>query len=142
MQKLLNKIHLGDCLELMRQMPDKCVDLVLTDPPYGTTNLEWDKIENLLPIFYEINRVSKNMVMTSSLKLAIMIIPHFQKWFKYEIIWDKVMVSNVANAKIQPLRSHELILVFGGDYYPVKTGLSSKPFGKKHQLLRSILLEI
>ena len=119
-----------DCLLGMKELPDKCVDLILTDPPYGTTNLEWDTLNQLPNMLIEMNRISKAQILFCSVKSLYEIGSNLE--FKYEMVWDKVTVSNIANAKKQPLRSHELIALCGKlEYYPLKTGKSLKPFSDK-----------
>ena len=102
-------IYHGDCREVLPELEP--VDLVLTDPPYGTTNLEWDVLDDFNSILFEIHRVSKAQILFCSVK-SLEHISHNLK-FKYEMVWDKVTVSNIGNAKHQPLRSHELIALCG-----------------------------
>ena len=117
----------GDCLELMKQIPDGSVDMVLTDPPYGTTALEWDKIIPFESLWFELERV-----ITENGVIALMANQPFTthlassnlKLFKYEWIWEKNFSTNFFHAKRQPLRKHESILIFykkSGKYYPQKT---------------------
>lgn len=108
LKPLLNKIHLGDCLEFMRELPDKCVDLVLTDPPYGIdyggqlkgkgdgkggsdkygwksyNSPDWDKERPSYKVFKEIQRVSKNQIIWGGNYFADLL-PPSQGW----IFWDK-----------------------------------------------------
>lgn len=111
----LNKIHNIDCLEYMRTLPDKCIDLVLTDPPYGTTSNEWD---NVVDFWSEVKRISKGgQVIFSSQPYTTDLINSNRKEFKHTWIWNKGMTGNFAIAKYQPLKIHEEICVFGNVVY-------------------------
>lgn len=105
----------GDCLELMKDIPDKSVDMILTDLPYGTTQCKWDTIIPFEPLWQQYNRVIKDngaIVLfgtepfSSHLRLSNL------KKYKYDWIWDKVKGTGFLNAKKQPMRNHELISVF------------------------------
>lgn len=118
------QLYQGDCLELMKNIPDKSVDLVLTDPPYGTTACKWDSVIPLEPMWKELKRITKpNSVIvlfgqepfSSVLRLSNI------KEYKYDWIWDKVKPGAFATAKYAPLKQHELISVFyekSGSYNP------------------------
>jgi site-specific DNA-methyltransferase (adenine-specific) len=104
-----------DCLELLKELPDGCVDLMLQDPPYGTTACDWDKVPNLAEMWMEWERVLKPngaWIFTASQPFASELIVSRKGFFKYEIIWDKISKGDVINAKNKPLRQHENILVF------------------------------
>jgi site-specific DNA-methyltransferase (adenine-specific) len=105
----------GDCLELMKNIPDGSVDMVLTDPPYGTTACKWDSVIPFEPMWEQLKRVTKNngaIVMTASQPFTSALVMSNPKMFKYEWIWDKVSVVGFANAKKMPLRNVESVLVF------------------------------
>lgn len=104
-----------DCLEGMKEIPDKSVDMILCDLPYGTTACKWDTIIPFEPLWEQYERVIKDngaIVLfgtepfSSSLRLSNL------KWFKYDWIWDKVSVVGFVNAKRMPLRSIENISIF------------------------------
>lgn len=110
-----NKIICGDCLEVMKGWPDNCVDLVLTDPPYGTTACKWDTIIPLEPMWELLKRLTKlngAIVMMASQPFTTVLIDSNMKMFKYEWIFDKKRISNPLNAKRQPLKQHENVVVF------------------------------
>ena len=109
-----NTIILGDCLEVMKQIPDKSIDLCLSDPPYGTTACEWDKVVSFNELWKEIKRVTKNdfAIMTASQPFTTDLINSNRNNFKYEWIWHKNLGGGFALAKKQPLKRHENILVF------------------------------
>ena len=110
------KLMQGDCLERMKEIPDGSVDMVLTDPPYGTTACKWDSVIPLEPMWAQLKRVIKPkgaIVMTASQPFTTALISSNMKMFKYCWVWDKVKPSSGLHAKRQPLRQHEDIVVFG-----------------------------
>jgi len=109
-------LMLGDCLERMKEIPDGSIDMILTDPPYGTTACKWDSIIPLEPMWEQLKRVIKPngaIVMTASQPFTTTLISSNMKMFKYCWVWDKVKPSTGLHAKIMPLRSTEDIVVFG-----------------------------
>lgn len=105
----------GDCLELMNNIPDKSVNMILCDLPYGTTQCSWDNIIPFEPLWEQYNRVIKgNGVIclfgsepfSSSLRLSNL------KAYKYDWIWEKSKATGFLNAKKQPLRAYENICIF------------------------------
>lgn len=112
----INKIHLGDCLELMKLIPDKSIDMILCDLPYWTTACKWDTIIPFEPLWEQYKRIIKDngaIVLTASQPFTSKLILSNLDWFKYELIWDKDLCKNPGLAKIRPLPSFENILVFG-----------------------------
>ena len=112
----LNKIYNEDCLEGMKRIPDGSVDMILCDLPYGTTACKWDTIIPFEPLWEQYERVVKDngaIVLTASQPFTSTLVMSNLRWFKYALVWDKVNASSGLHAKIQPLRSHEEILVFG-----------------------------
>jgi len=124
-----NKLWLmqGDCLERMKEIPDGSVDMILTDPPYGTTACKWDSIIPLEPMWEQLKRVVKPsgaIVMTASQPFTTKLISSNMDMFKYCWVWEKTRASNPQLAKIQPLKAHEDICVFATGktmYNPQKT---------------------
>lgn len=111
-----NKIYNMDCLNMMQRMDNSCVDLVLTDMPYGTTACNWDKVPDLEKLWIELKRIGKNncaYVFTSTQPFTTDLINSNRSWFKYDWVWDKHIPRNFINAKIMPMQKHESILVFG-----------------------------
>ena len=105
----------GDCLERMKEIPDGSVDLILTDPPYGTTACKWDSVIPLEPMWEQLKRIIKPngaIVMTASQPFTSVLVASNLKMFKYEWIWEKAVGSNFAALKYQPTKEHENILVF------------------------------
>ena len=117
----------GDCLERMKELPDMCVDLILTDPPYGTTACKWDSVIPLKPMWEQLERIIKPkgaIVLNASQPFTTILIASNIKMFKYCWIWDKKIPSGMSYAKYQPMRQHEEIAVFCSGkttYNPQKT---------------------
>ena len=109
--KLLN----GDCLELMKQIEDKSIDMILCDLPYGTTACKWDTIIPFEPLWEQYNRVIKDngaIVLFGSEPFSSALRMSNIKSYKYDWVWDKVKPSTGLHAKIMPLKDYENILVF------------------------------
>ena len=103
----------GDCLELMKEIPDGSVDLILCDLPYGTTQNKLDSIIPLDKLWAEYNRVcSGAIVLTAAQPFTSLLVVSNLKDFKYQWVWNKSKVTGVLNAKKQPLRNHEDVCVF------------------------------
>ena len=112
---ITNRIVNADCLEVMKQMPDKSVDLVVTDPPYGTTNLEWDIVPNFEKLWSEMLRVGKEscaFIFTASQPFTTDLINSNRAMFKYEMIWEKERPSNIFLMGKQVGKTHENIAIF------------------------------
>ena len=126
MSLVLNKIYNEDCLEGMKKIADKSIDMILCDLPYGTTACKWDNIIPFEPLWEQYKRVIKDrgaIVLFGSEPFSSKLRMSNMKGYKYDWIWDKVSVSNPQLAKKQPLKSFELISVFGTgtqgvNYYP------------------------
>jgi site-specific DNA-methyltransferase (adenine-specific) len=127
----------GDCLEKMKDIPDKSIDMILCDLPYGTTACKWDTIIPLDKLWEQYERIIKPngaMVFTASQPFTSSLVSSNYKLFKYEWIWDKHIPRNFINAKIMPMQKHEDILVFGIgklNYYPIMI-LRDKPVTVKN----------
>jgi len=105
----------GDCLEKMKEIPDGSVDMVLADPPYGTTACKWDTVIDLPLMWEQLKRVIKPngaIVMTASQPFTSALVMSNPKMFSYEWIWVKSKITGVLNAKKMPVRKHEQVLVF------------------------------
>lgn len=122
----MNKILQGDCLEMMKGIPDGSIDVVIADPPYGTTACKWDTVIPFEPMWEQLKRVTKKngaIVLFGSQPFTSALVMSNPKMFKYEWIWEKNRGSNFASTKYQPMKEHENILVFGEarvNYYPTK----------------------
>ena len=115
LNKYLNKVIQGDCLEEMKEIPSKSIDMILCDLPYGTTQNKWDSVIDLNKLWTEYYRIIKDkgaIVLTSQGIFTAKLILSNEKDFKYKIVWIKSKATNFLNAKKQPLRKHEDICVF------------------------------
>jgi len=113
-----NKIYNGDCLEIMKSIEDKSIDMILCDLPYGTTACKWDVIIPFEPLWEQYKRIIKDngaIVLTASQPFTSALVMSNPKMFKYEWIWDKKIPSGMSYARFQPMRQHENILVFCND---------------------------
>lgn len=105
----------GDCLELMKTLPDKSVDLILCDLPYGTTSCKWDSIIPLDSLWEKYNRIGKEnavFVFTASQPFTSLLVMSNIKNYKYSWVWQKDGGSNFATVKYMPMKEHEDICVF------------------------------
>ncbi|WP_405382691.1 DNA-methyltransferase [Phascolarctobacterium sp.] len=105
----------GDCLELMRQIPDKSVDMILCDLPYGTTKNSWDSVIDPVELWGGYNRIIKDngaIVLFSAQPFTSQLVMSNLKYYRYEWIWRKTQAKGHLNAKRMPLRAHENIEVF------------------------------
>lgn len=110
-----NKVLFGDCLELMKDIQDKSIDMILCDLPYGTTACKWDTIIPFEPLWEQYKRIIKDngaIVLTASQPFTSILVCSALDIFKYDWVWKKSKVTGVLNAKIQPLRTKEDVLVF------------------------------
>jgi len=113
--KFLNQLIEGDCLEVMKDIPSKSIDMVLCDLPYGTTQNQWDSVIPLNKLWKHYERIIKDkgvIALTAQGHFAAKVILSNPELFKYKIIWVKSKPTNFLNAKKQPLRKHEDILIF------------------------------
>jgi len=122
----INKIYCGDCLEVMKDIPDKSIDMVLADLPYGTTACKWDTIIPFEPLWEQYKRIIKDngaIVLTTSQPFTSKLVMSNPDMFKYSWIYKKRCASNFAQAKYAPMKEHEDVLVFARgkvNYYPIK----------------------
>jgi len=109
------KLHLGDCLEVMRGLPDMSVNLIAADLPYGTTNIVWDERLPMAEVWKQYKRLLAPggcVVLFGSQPFTSHLILSNPEWFKYELIWDKNKCGSPGLAKIRPMKTHENILIF------------------------------
>ena len=114
-KRVLAKLFLGDCLEVMQKIPDASVDLVLTDPPYGTTACKWDSVIDLELMWEQLKRITKPngaIILTASQPFTSSLIASNYEMFKHEIIWFKNVPTGMAQAKYAPMKYHESVIVF------------------------------
>jgi len=131
-------LYYGDCLEIMKNIPSKSIDMVLTDPPYGITDCKWDSVIRFDLVWEEINRITKNNScvalfgnepFSSNLRLS-----NFSN-YRYDYIWVKNTPSNFINANKQPLKKYENICIFYNKlpiYNPVLQNKKKENIRTKH----------
>lgn len=125
----------GDFFDKIKEVPDNSIDCIITDPPYAMTKNKWDKPLNWGDVWKEFNRVvvpNGIFVICSMPPFYVDVISANRKNFRYEWIYHKTKATNFLNAKIQPMRIHENILIFyrqKGTYNPQKT--EGKPYVSK-----------
>ena len=128
------KIYQGDCLEVMKKLPDHSVDMILCDLPYGTTQNKWDSVIPLERLWQEYRRIIKPkgvIALSSQGIFTARLILSNEAWFRYKFVWIKSKPTNFLNARRQPLRQHEDICIFYGsqpDYRPVMS--MGEPYDK------------
>ena len=143
----------GDCLNELQHLPDASVDLIITDPPYGVTKYEWDKVIPLEPLWKELHRVAKDsaaiVIFGDGLFMADLIDSN-RAYYRYDWVWAKPHATGFLNANRQPLRAHEFISVFYRKqpiFNPQKTdghtrkvssrnSLNSKLYGKAEKAVK------
>ena len=111
----VDKVSLGDCLTLMPQLDNASIDMILADLPYGTTRNKWDSVIPFDKLWDEYERVIKPdgaIVLTAAQPFTSALVMSNPDLFKYEWVWSKTIGSGQLNAKKQPLRTHESVLVF------------------------------
>lgn len=111
----LNKIYNTDCMEGMKEIPDKTIDMILCDLPYGVTACHWDKVIPLDKLWQEYKRIIKDngaIVLTAAQPFTTALIHSNPKWYRYCWYWRKNIATGFAISKYQPLRCMEDITVF------------------------------
>ena len=146
-KELENKIINADCMDILKELPDKCIDAIICDLPYGITSAKWDNIIPFDKLWEQYKRIRKDNTpillfgtepFSSKLRMSNI------DEFKYDWIWDKKQAGNILNVKRQPLKTFEIISVFGTTkYYPImRKGVFRKKGGynKNSELISSSIL--
>ena len=129
----------GDCLEVMKQIETGSIDAIITDPPYGTTACKWDSVIPFQPLWEQLNRIIKPngaIVLFGSEPFSSALRMSNIKMYKYDWIWDKRSSTNPMLAKIMPIKSHEVISVFGLNkikYYPQMVNKSKETLKRQNR---------
>ena len=100
----------------MPDIPDGSIDMILCDPPYGTTACKWDSVIPFKPMWEQLKRIVKPsgaIVLFGSQPFSSFLIMSEPTWFRYCFVWEKTRVSGFLDAKYRPLKIHEDIMVFG-----------------------------
>lgn len=110
-------LHHGDCLDILPTLEAGSVDMVLADPPYGSTACSWDSVIDLPSMWQELKRVIKPngaIVLFGSQPFTSALVMSNPKWFRYCLVWEKSGVTGFLDANRKPLKCHEDIAVFYG----------------------------
>ena len=105
----------GNCLDLLPKIPDKSVDCIIADLPYGTTYCAWDTPIPFEPLWHEYKRIIKPkgaILLNASQPFTSALVMSQPKWFRYEWIWEKYYATGFLDCRYRPLKAHESILVF------------------------------
>ena len=124
----------GDCLELMKEIPDNSVDMVLTDPPYGTTACKWDSVIPLEPMWKELKRITKStsaIVLFAAQPYTSVLITSNLGMYKYNWVWKKSQAVGHLNAWRQPMRNTEDVCVFYTNQCRYNPELKDKPLANQ-----------
>ena len=138
----INLYH-GDCLELMKDIPDESVDCVIADLPYKETGNKWDRSFPLEKVCKEYERIIKEdgaIILTGTFRFGVKLFNLMPHLYKYDWVWEKDNGTNAPNVNLQPFRIHEFVFVFGKGrvtngnrtpmkYFPQKT--EGKPYCQK-----------
>ena len=109
------QLYKGNCLEIMTKIPDKSVDMICCDLPYGTTQNKLDIVIPFEPLWEQYERIIKDdgcIALFAQGLFYVDLVNSNRKLFRYDLVWDKVLVSGFLNAKRMPLRQHEQIAIF------------------------------
>jgi site-specific DNA-methyltransferase (adenine-specific) len=134
------ELHNDNCLNILPTLKDNSVDMVLVDLPYGQTKCKWDKRIDLDKMWEQLKRIGKTntaFVFYTTTKFGYKLIQSNEKWFRYDLVWDKKRPTGFLTANKMPLRSHEMLYVFYKHlptYNPQKT-LMDKPITRKYNRL-------
>ena len=130
---MVNTVNNGDCLELMKLIPDGSVDLILCDLPYGTTACKWDVIIPFEPLWEQYKRIIKSngaIVLTASQPFTSALVMSNPKMFKYCWTWDKITAKGHLTAKIRPMQQTEDICVFSKNKISYNPQMVDRPINK------------
>lgn len=125
-------LYFGDCLEIMKDIPDKSIDMVLCDLPYGITSNKWDSIIPLDILWKEYDRVCKDsaaIVLTASQPFTSILVSSNYANFRHEWIWIKNRGSNFANTVREPMKEHESVVVFSKGKWTYNKQMQSRTGG-------------
>jgi len=134
-RKTNNLLWFGNCLEEMKRIPNKSIDLICCDLPYGTTANKWDSVIPFDKLWKEYERIIKdkgNIVLFGTGLFAFKLALSNEKLFRYDMVWKKSKCGSPFTAKYMPLKKHEMILVFGkpaSKYNPQM--VEGKPYKRK-----------
>ena len=128
------QLYKGDCLEVMKQIPDKSVDMILCDLPYKETGNSWDKSFPLDLVCKEYERIIKEdgcIALTGTFRFGVQLFNLMPHLYKYDWVWEKDNGTNAPNVNYQPFRIHENVFIFGKGRVTNGTRISMKYFPQK-----------
>jgi site-specific DNA-methyltransferase (adenine-specific) len=131
----LNQVYHGDCLEVMKDIPDGSVDMICSDPPYGTTACAWDSVIPLESMWAHLKRVIKPngaIVMTASQPFTSVLTMSNIEMLKHEWIWEKNRGSNFGNTNREPMKEHEHVLVIATKGWTYNKQMQERKGGGKN----------
>ena len=140
-------LRCGDCLELMKYIPDKSIDMILCDLPYGTTACKWDVVIPFEPLWEQYNRIIKDngaIVLFGSEPFSSKLRMSNLKMYRYDWIWQKTKGGGFVLAKKQPLKRHEVLTVFykkQPTYNPIKTKIDECLIDRRKTLNNPTILK-
>tara|TARA_R100000664_G_scaffold24580_1_gene34422 strand:- start:224 stop:964 length:741 start_codon:yes stop_codon:yes gene_type:complete len=132
------KLYNGDCLEVMKSIPDKSIDAIITDPPYGTTACKWDSIIPFKPMWEQLNRIIKPngaIVLFGSEPFSSVLRMSNIENYKYDWYWNKLHGANFMNGNRQPIKNIELASVFYKKQPPYNSQKTTNPKGVEKRSL-------
>lgn len=136
----MNDVRLGNCLDLMTDIPDGSVDIILCDLPYGSTACKWDVVIPFEPLWSHYKRIIKPngaIVLTAIQPFTSRLVMSNPEMFRHCWVWDKVVGSNIFQVNNAPLKTHEDVLVFSrkkANYFPQKTEKPKPQFQGKYKV--------
>jgi site-specific DNA-methyltransferase (adenine-specific) len=139
----INKVYLGDCLEIMPSIPDKSIDMVLCDLPYGSTACSWDTIIPFELLWKEYKRIIKKngaIVLTASQPFTSILVCSNLNWYRHHWVWIKEKGTGFQVAKYRPMMKTEDIIMFrenGGGIYNPQMTLRDKPLKYHYPTVQS-----
>jgi len=136
----MHKLYNGDCLEVMKRIPDKSIDMVLCDLPYGTTQNKWDSIIDLGKLWEAYLRILKDfgiVALTCSQPFTSVLVNSNLKMYKHEWIWIKNRGSNFLNSVREPMKEHESVIIFGTKNWTYNKQMQERTGGGKDLVGRS-----
>ncbi len=122
-----NIVYNGDCLDILKNLPDKSIDMICVDLPYGQTDCHWDICIDLSGMWSQLKRICKDntcMAFFTTVKFGNKLINSNEKLFRYDLVMPKNIAVGFLNANRQPLRGHEMVYIFykkQPKYHPQKT---------------------
>ena len=106
----------GDCLEVMKTLPDKSIDLFICDLPYGETNCKWDTVIDMKEFWKQFKRLRKSKrtacIHFCSTRFGYTLIKSWEKGFKMDMVWKKRNKTGGLQSRLRPMRNHEMVYFF------------------------------